>query len=52
MGRDNPVDVALTTSPTFQINNAKLYLPAVTLSVIDNIKFPENIKQEFRRTIP
>ena len=27
-----------TTSPTFQINNAKLYVPVVTLSINDNIK--------------
>ena len=36
------------TSATFQINNAKLYVPAVTLS--DNIKFFKNIKQGFKRT--
>ena len=32
-----------TTSATFQINNAKLYNPLVTLSINDNIKFLENI---------
>ena len=40
-----------TTSATFQINNAKLYVPVVTLSVNDNIKFLENIKEKFKRTI-
>ena len=50
----NPVryELATTTnSTTFQINNAKLYVPVVTLSVNDNIKFLENIKQGFKRTI-
>ena len=37
-----------TTSATFQINNAKFYLPAVTLSINDNIEFLENIQQEFK----
>ena len=36
---------------TFQIHNAKLYVPVVTLSINDNIKFLENIKQEFKSTI-
>ena len=40
-----------TTSAIFQINNAKLYLPVVTLSIKDNIEFLENIKQGFKRTI-
>ena len=31
--------VTQTTSATFQINNAKLYVPVVTLSINDNIKF-------------
>ena len=45
-------EVATTTSSaTFQINNAKLYVPAVTLSFNGNIKFLENIKQGFKRTI-
>ena len=33
-----------TTGVTFQINNAKLYVPVVTLSINDNIKFLENTK--------
>ena len=40
-----------TTGATFQINNAKLYVPVVTLSINDNIKFLENTKQGFKRTI-
>ena len=40
-----------TTGTTFQINNAKLYVPFVTFSVNDNIKFLENSKQGFKRTI-
>ena len=35
------------TEATLQINNAKLYVPVVTLSINDNIKFLENIKQGF-----
>ena len=34
-----------TTGATFQINNGLLYVPYVTLSMNDNIKFLENIKQ-------
>ena len=40
-----------TTGPTMQINNAKFYIPVVTLPVADNKKFSEKIKQEFKRTI-
>ena len=40
-----------TTTATFQINNAELYVPVVTLSINNNIKFLENIKQGFKRTI-
>ena len=43
--------VTATTGATFQINNGKLYFPVVTFSVNDNIKFLENIKQGFKRTI-
>ena len=39
------------TGTTFQINNAKLYVPVVTLSINDNIKFLENIKLGFRSKI-
>ena len=41
-----------TTGATFQINNAKIYVPVVTLYINDNIKFLENIQQEFKRTFP
>ena len=40
-----------TTGATFQINNVKVYVPVATLSINDNIKFLENTKQEFKRTI-
>ena len=40
-----------TTGATFQINNTKLYVPVVILSINDSIKFLENIKQGFKRTI-
>ena len=43
--------VTVTTGATFQINNAERYVPVVTLPINDNIKFLENIKQEFRRKI-
>ena len=40
-----------TTSAKFQTNNAKFYVPVVILSINDNIKFLENMKQGFKRTI-
>ena len=47
-----PAVVAIqTTGATFQINYAKLYAPDVTLSINDDIKFWENIKQRPKRTI-
>ena len=39
------------TGVNFVITSIKLYVPVVTLSVSDNIKFLENIKQGFKRTI-
>ena len=33
------------------ITSTKLYVPVVTLSINDNIKFLENINQGFKRTI-
>ena len=48
----DPVDYKVetaTTAATFQINNAKFYIPVVASSKNDNIKFLENIKQEFKR---
>ena len=40
----NPVAAIQKTGATFQINNAKIYVPVVPLSINDNIKFLENIK--------
>ena len=40
-----------TTGATFQIKMAKLYAPVITLSINDNFKSLENIKQGFKRTI-
>ena len=39
-----------TSNATFKINSTK-HIPVVTLSINYNIKFLENIKQGFRRTI-
>ena len=39
-----------TTSAILQINNGKLCVQVVTLSINDNMKFLENIKQGFRET--
>ena len=35
----------------FISTSTQLYVPVVTLSISDNIKFLENIKQRFKRTI-
>ena len=48
---DNPVEARLTTGTIFQLNNAKPYVRFVSLSINDNIKFLENLKQGFKRTI-
>ena len=37
-----------TNTATFQINNAKIYIPVVTLLINNNIKVLENIKQGFK----
>ena len=39
------------TGATFQISNAKLYVPVVNLPINDNIKFLENIRQRLKRKI-
>ena len=39
------------TFEIFQVSNAKLYFPVVSLFFNDNIKFLENIKQGFKKTI-
>ena len=46
MRGDNPVAAKWS-----MLNNAKLYVPVVTLSINDNINFSKNIKQEVTRTI-
>ena len=51
VGRDNSVDVTLIIGATLKINNAKRFVPVVNLPISNNIKFLENIKQEFKRTI-
>ena len=43
--------VTETTEKTFQMNNVKRYVRVATLSVNDNNKFLENIKERFKRTI-
>ena len=47
----NPIEAITTTGATFQINNVKRYVSVVTLYINDNIKFLDNIKQGFERTI-
>ena len=41
-----------TSNARFQINNTLLYVPIVTLSINDDIEFLENMKQQFKVTIP
>ena len=43
--------VTETTSASLQINNARLYIPVVTLSINDIIKFLKTIKQTFKRKL-
>ena len=38
-----PADATLTTGATFQINKANLYVPVVTLSIDDDIRFKARI---------
>ena len=50
----NCIIVAGTTnnrSATFQINRTKLYVPVVTLSTQENIKFVKQVESGFKRTI-
>ena len=50
----NCIIVAATTNnqnPTCQINDTKLYVPVVTLSTQENIKFLKELEFGFRRTI-
>ena len=41
---DNLVGATETKGATFQINDTKLYVPVVILSINDNTNFIENIK--------
>ena len=47
-GGDNLVDAAQAAGGAYQINNAKLYVPVITLSITDFIRFLENIKQRLK----
>ena len=51
MAGDNLVQTTIATSATFQTNNATFDVPVVTLIINYKIKFLENIKQGFKRTI-
>ena len=46
---DNPVNKRLTIREKIQINNTKLYVSVIILSLNDNIKFLENVRQGFKR---
>ena len=48
---DQAARVTETTSASLQINNARLYVPVVTLSINDIIKFLKTIKQTFKRKL-
>ena len=39
------------TGVNFMITSTKLYVPAVTLSINDNVKFLKDVKEGFKRTI-
>ena len=48
----DPVRAAVeTTRTTFQTNSTKLYAHVASLSINDNIKVLENLKQGFKRTV-
>ena len=38
-------------NPTFTITETNLYVPVVTLSTQDNIKFLQQLKSNFKRTV-
>ena len=42
VGGDNPTHATEATVATFQITNAKLYVPVVTVAIYDNINFLED----------
>ena len=45
------IDNNLIIGVSYIITSTKLYVPVFTLSINDNIKFLENIKQGFKRNI-
>ena len=45
VGGSNPADATQTKVATFNINNARLHVSVVVVSINDNTKFLENIKQ-------
>ena len=47
----NCVPQTQSSKATFQTNNAKLFVPVITLYINDNFKFLENMKQGFKRII-
>ena len=40
-----------TTGATFPVKSAKLYIPGAILPIINNIKFTDQLKQRFKRTV-
>ena len=50
MKGDNAMSALQITGVTVQISKAKLYLSVGTLSINNNMKFLENIKQGFKGT--
>ena len=51
VGRDNPVETMEKKGVTSKINDSKLYVPVVTLSINDNIQFQKMCRRGFKRTI-
>lgn len=51
IGINNPEDAIQDTGGSFKIKGNKHYAPVVTLSINDNIKSLENIKQVFKGLI-
>ena len=48
----NPVSAETSrTSANFQIKSAIVYVPVLTISINNNIKFLENLKEGFERSI-
>ena len=47
MGGANSAEATLTCDTKFLMNDPKLNVPVVTLSISNNIKFSEHLKQGF-----